>query len=246
MFWDLRANGLEAQALEPLKALEEMKGKKYGEEEIIPELINRLVAIPEYQSLFKQAFPEEPTITAPNLSKAIAAFERSLLTNNSRFDLYMRGDESAISISEREGFEEFKRAGCGNCHNGPMFSDFQKHVLGVPESKSLGKLDMGIDSSYAFRTPSLRNLRFTFPYMHNGSFSSLRRVLEFYEDIAAGKMRNPNLTKQDLDPLVREIRLRVKDMGPIISFLNTLNDDSFDKRIPASVPSGLAVGGNIQ
>lgn len=246
MFWDLRANSLEKQALEPLKALEEMRGTQFQEDEILKVVVTRLKNIPEYTKLFAEAFPQDTEISQENIGKAIAAYERTLLTNNSRFDQYMRGDKTAISISEREGFEEFKRAGCGNCHNGPMFSDFQKHVLGVPDNPKLPTPDLGTDNTNAFRTPSLRNLRFTFPYMHNGSLSSLKRVLEFYEDISFGKMKNPRLNKEDLDPLVKEIRLQVKDMGAIISFLNTLNDDSFDKTIPASVPSGLHVGGEIQ
>ncbi|MEM6804168.1 MAG: cytochrome-c peroxidase [Bacteroidota bacterium] len=245
MFWDVRAKSLEKQALEPIKSLEEMRGRAYSENEILDEVVQRLQGIPEYQTLFEAAFGGGKAINEQNIAKAIASYERTLLTNKSRFDRYMRGDEQAISISEKEGFEQFIESGCGSCHNGPMFSDFQEHILGVPENAKLGYSDSGIDSSYAFRTPSLRNLRFTFPYMHNGSLKSLQRVLEFYEDIAGGKQRNPQVSKAMIDPLAREIDLRVKEMGPIISFLNTLNDDGFDKSIPERVPSGLSVGGNI-
>lgn len=245
MFWDLRTNSLEDQALEPLKSLEEMRGRNYEEDEIIPMVLKRLRRIPAYRKLFHEAFAEKNPINPKNLGRAIAAYERTLLTNNSRFDQYMRGDSSAISISEKEGFQQFIRSGCGNCHHGPMFSDYQQHVLGVPANPKLPNPDMGIDSSYAFRTPSLRNLRFTAPYMHNGSLPTLLRVLEFYEDISFGVKRNPEIEKEQLDPLVPHIRLKVKDMRPIISFLNTLNDNSFDKSEPKSVPSGLPVGGNI-
>ena len=246
MFWDLRVQSLENQALEPIKALEEMRGREYSSEEIIPEILNRVRTLPVYRQLFKLVFGGKDAITKENLAKAIAAYERSLITNNSRFDRYMRGDETAISLSEKDGFEQFIQSGCGSCHNGPMFSDFQEHVLGVPDNPKLSELDMGIDSKFAFRTPSLRNLRFTAPYMHNGSFSSLKRVLEFYEDISGGKMRNPNLVKGQIDPLIKEVDLKVGEMASIISFLNTLNDDSFDKSEPESVPSGLMVGGNIR
>ena len=245
MFWDLRAKSLEDQALEPLKALEEMKGERITEERILPEILRRLKAIPEYRSLFAEAFGDEDPITTQNLAKAIAAFERTLVTNNSRFDRYLRGDDSAISLSEKAGFEQFKRSGCGACHNGPMFSDFREHVLGVHHNKKLPDADKGIDSTYAFRTPSLRNLRFTAPYMHNGTLPNLLRVLEFYEDIAAGQRINPDLERAQLDPLVKEIRLKVSEMRPIISFLNTLNDDDFDRTVPEAVPSGLPVGGEI-
>ncbi len=246
MFWDLRAQSLEKQALEPLKALEEMRGRNYSEKNILSVVLARLSEIPEYQQLFQAAFEESQPITAENLAKAIACYERTLLTNYSRFDQYMRGDSSAISLSEKDGFQQFIQSGCGSCHHGPMFSDYQEHTLGVPPSPKLPELDRGIDSSYAFRTPSLRNLRFTAPYMHNGSLPNLQRVLEFYEDIAGGKMRNPQLKREDLDPLIKEIDLPVKDMAPIISFLNTLNDNSFDQSEPERVPSGLPVGGNIR
>jgi cytochrome c peroxidase len=127
-----------------------------------------------------------------------------------------------------------------------MFSDYKLHVMGAPENNKLEIPDAGVADTFAFRTPSLRNLRFTAPYMHNGSFQNLRRVLEFYEDISNGKIRNKNVSPKRYDPFVRELELSVKEMSLIISFLNTLNDDSFDKEIPKSVPSGLPVAGNIQ
>ena len=222
-----------------------MRGRKYTEAEILEEVIDRLKAIPEYREMFERAFGEKESINSANLGKAIAAFERTLVTNNSRFDQYMRGDKDAISLSEKDGFEKFKELGCAHCHNGPMFSDFQMHVLGVPENEKLSVPDSSLDGSFAFRTPSLRNLRFTAPYMHNGSLPTLQRVLEFYEDISFGKNRNPHVPPEQFDPLVGELKLAVKDMAPIISFLNTLNDSSFAKDIPEAVPSGLEVGGNI-
>ncbi|GJM32475.1 MAG: cytochrome-c peroxidase [Saprospiraceae bacterium] len=245
MFWDVRVQSLESQALEPIKAFEEMRGHGYEEEEILNVVVARLNDIPKYRQLFADAFLEKEAVTINNLGKAIAAFERTLVTNNSRFDQYMRGDNSAISLSEKEGFELFKKVGCANCHNGPMFSDYKMHVLGIPENDKLPTPDNGFEERFAFRTASLRNLSFTPPYMHNGSIPTLKRVLEFYEDISGGKTRNESVSKEQLDPLVNEITIKVKDMGPIISFLNSLNDDSFDKKIPEAVPSGLQVGGNI-
>ncbi|MRI02260.1 cytochrome-c peroxidase [Kriegella sp. EG-1] len=245
MFWDERARSLEKQALEPIKALEEMRGNNFSEEEILNVIVRRLKAIPEYQELFNEAFDSTDAITISNLSKAIAAFERTLVANNSRFDQYMRGDKDAIHISEKDGFELFKSVGCINCHNGPMFSDYLPHVLGVPKNNKLPEIDKGINDTFAFRTPSLRNLRFTAPYMHNGSLTTLKRVLEFYEDISNGKERNTAVPAEKFDPFVRELKLSVKEMSLIISFLNTLNDEEFDKEIPETVPSGLAVGGNI-
>ena len=246
MFWDLRALSLEKQALEPIKAMEEMRGKNFSEHEILEEVIRRIKAIPDYGRLFSEAFPGDPDpITTENMAKAIAAFERTLLANNTRFDQYMRGNQAALSESEIEGFEAFKEAGCGNCHNGPMFSDFKTHVISVPPTDKLTQPDSGFQTTFAFRTPSLRNLRFTFPFMHNGELESLKEILEFYEDIAGGKSRSFHVTKDQLDPFVKELKVEVKKMGQIINFLLCLNDDDFDKKIPESVPSGLPVGGDI-
>lgn len=250
MFWDDRAKSLEKQALEPIKALEEMRGLGFNENAILDEVIQRLRHIPEYEKLFKEAFNDAEPVTVENLGKAIAAFERTLIANNSRFDQYLRGDNRSISISEKEGFELFQKVGCVNCHNGPMFSDYKMHVLGVPENSKLPTMDIGVADitlrdSFAFRTPTLRNLRFTAPYMHNGSFMSLRRVLEFYEDISRNIQRNPNVNPDQFDPFIRDLELSVKEMALIISFLNTLNDEEFDKSIPENVPSGLSVGGLI-
>ena len=246
MFWDLRVTSLEEQAIEPILAFEEMRGTHFSETEIMDEVVNRLQGIPEYVSLFKGVFHETDPVNEVNIGKAIAAFERTLITTETRFDKFMRGDRNAISLSEKEGFELFKKVGCGNCHTGPMFSDYLPHTIGVPANSKLAAFDRGIDDSYAFRTPTLRNLRFTAPYMHNGSFNTLREVLEFYEDIANGKNLHIEVDRPQLDSLVNELELSVREMGPIISFLNTLNDSDFDKEIPESVPSGLPVGGNIK
>lgn len=245
MFWDERVKSLEGQALEPIKAFEEMRGHDFGETEILEEVVRRLKEIPEYQVLFERAFNHENAISVENLGKAIAAYERTLVTNNSRFDQYMRGDGKAILLSEKDGFELFKSVGCVNCHNGPMFSDYKVHVLGVPKNNKLPTPDLGVNDSLGFRTPTLRNLRFTAPYMHNGSLKTLKQVLEFYEDISNGKERNKLVSKEQYDPFVHELELSVKEMSLIISFLNTLNDENFDKTVPDAVPSGLSVGGNI-
>lgn len=246
MFWDNRIQSLEKQALEPIKSFEEMRGGSYSGEEVLEEVVQRLSSIPQYQAMFIAAFGKEALPSPSYIGMAIAAFERTLVTNNSRFDQYMRGDKDAISLLEKDGFELFKKVGCANCHSGPMFSDYKAHVLGVPENNKLPIPDGGIEESFAFRTPTLRNLFFTAPYMHNGSMKTLKEVLEFYEDIASGKTRNPMIPKENFDSLVNEIEISVKDMSSIISFLNTLNDNSFDKDIPESVPSGLPVGGNIR
>lgn len=150
-------------------------------------IINRLKAIPEYKKLFADVFGEKEAVSSQNLAKALAAFERSLVANNSQFDQFMRGDAEALSISEKDGLEAFKKAGCPKCHNGPMLSDFKLHVLGVPDNEKLLEPDLGAQNSNAFRTPTLRNLRFTEPYMHSGKMETLEEVLQFYEDLGGNK-----------------------------------------------------------
>jgi cytochrome c peroxidase len=244
MFWDLRAVGLEAQALEPIKSLKEMRGDTYTEAEAVKEVVGRLRALPEYQQRFRQAFGGSQPVTADNLGKALAAFQRTLVANDSPFDRYQRGDPAAMTPAQVRGMERFDRAGCANCHSGPMFSDFKPHVLGVPDNGKLAASDAGVKGAYAFRTPSLRNLAHTAPYMHNGAFRTLDEVLAFYNN-GRRRPRNPNVGRDQLDPLL--IRLNVgRGRSEIVDFLQALNDPGFDKRIPPKVPSGLPPGGNIR
>ena len=104
--------------------------------------------------------------------------------------------------------------------------------------------DTGIASGYAFRTPSLRNLRYTAPYMHNGTLATLQDVLGFYNN-GRRRGRNPNVRRDQLDPLLNQLNVR-RGGSDIIEFLNALNDDGFDREIPARVPSGLTPGGLIR
>ena len=128
-----------------------------------------------------------------------------------------------------------------------MFSDYQLHVMGVPDNPALPASDEGAQqNAYAFRTASLRNLTFTAPYSHNGMFRTLVDVVGFYEDTRAGRARNPNVSSEELDPLVRELGEVEADDVELIEFLRALSDDSFDRTIPERVPSGLPVGGKIQ
>lgn len=246
MFWDLRASGLEEQALEPMKALEEMRGHDFAVHEIVPEVVKRLNAIPEYRKIFREIFPGETEITDKNMAKALAAFQRSLTANNSRFDQYMRGDKTAMSTREIEGMQLFISSGCARCHGGPMLSDFKPHVLGVAENEKLSYIDSGFQQNFSFRTPTLRNLRRTRPYMHNGKIQTLESVMTFYEDLQGKELPNKNLTRQHLDTLAKQVRVEFKHINTIVEFLNTLNDDDYDRKIPDRVPSGLPVGGLIK
>src|SRR5262245_42985429 len=266
MFWDMRKKSLESQALEPLKSLEEMRENTYPEDEAVARVVKKLQANAEYRSLFAGAFGSEQPVNAENLGRAIAAFERTLLANNSPFDRYMRGDRSAMTEKQVRGMQRFEEIGCIRCHNGPMFSDYKLHVMGVPDNPALPASDGGAQKppcpaspqeprtaasraacdSYAFRTASLRNLQFTFPYGHNGTFRTLSAVVGFYESTIAGNSRNPNVRYEDLDPRLRELKNVDEEDVDLIEFLYALSDGSFDRTIPERVPSGLLVGGRIR
>jgi len=176
----------------------------------------------------------------------MASFQRTLLANNSPFDRYMRGDKSAMTEEQVAGMQRFERSGCIKCHNGPMFSDYKLHVMGVPDNPNLPASDEGAENTYAFRTASLRNLIYTAPYMHSGMARSLTTAIGFYEDSRAGRPRNPKVSAEQLDPLVRELTDIDADDVDLIEFLRALSDESFDRTIPERVPSGLPVGGTIQ
>jgi cytochrome c peroxidase len=244
MFWDVRAKGMEAQALLPIQTFEEMRGHAYSEESAVDTVVSRLRAVPEYRLLFTRAFGGTAAISAENLGKALAAFQRTLLANHSPFDRYMRGDLGAMTSAQIQGMRQFDRTGCANCHSGPMFSDYQLHVLGVPDNRKLPESDQGANQTYAFRTASLRNLAYTPPYMHSGAFRDLDDVLDFYDDVRR-RPRNRNVSRNQLDPLLRRLRDVDDSEEEIIEFLSALNDDSFDKTIPSRVPSGLPPGGRI-
>ena len=158
----------------------------------------------------------------------------------------MRGDASALSTRELEGMDLFLSSGCARCHSGPMLSDFKTHTMGVAENEKLGYSDSGYQRTYAFRTPTLRNLRFTRPYMHSGKVATLEDVLTFYEDIHGDELPNKHVSKNDLDPLAKKVNVEFKNINLIVEFLNTLNDPKYDRVVPASVPSGLPVGGRIK
>lgn len=232
MFWDNRMKSLEEQSLGPIKDMLEMRGNVYSEELAIDSVSARLSNIPEYVDEFNNVFGSGTVINGDKISKALAAFERTIIANNSRFDQYARGDESALTTEEIRGMQAFINANCIACHSGPMFSDYELHDLGIPNNEKIGFIDEGIDGK--FRTPSLRNLSETGPYFHNGTRQTLRGAVQFYNRIE----RN--------DEDAKSLKFNGDIVDPIVKFLQALNDSNFDKIIPDSVPSGLPVGGNIQ
>jgi cytochrome c peroxidase len=257
MFWDVRVRSLEAQALEPIKARDEMRGEAYSDIRAVATVVSRLNGVAEYRRLFLRAFGGPKPVSEQNLGRALAAFERTLVTTNAPFDRYMRGDTTALSPEQARGMERFQSTGCVNCHDGPMFSDFTTHVLGVPDNPKLPQSDPGVNNRYAFRTASLRNLSATAPYMHDGVFRSLPEVINFYQRISRGGGRrggqggpggrglNPHVSREQIDPLALQLNMR-GGQADLIAFLGALDDPGFDKTIPERVPSGLPVGGRLQ
>lgn len=240
MFWDNRTQGLEAQAIEPLQSVQEMKGELFTVDTIRQEIETRLNNIPAYRSLFQDAFGIDD-IGIDDVAIALAGFQTSLVANNSPFDQWMRGVEGALSERQLSGMQEFVIAGCADCHSGPLFSDFQLHVLGVREGAQVTEPDNG-DGSFAFRTPTLRQLAFTAPYFHAGQFETLGNAIGFYDEVRSSE--NPNVPSSNLDREldgIPEIEGELRNL--IEEFLLTLNDDTFDSTIPTEVPSGLPPGG---
>ena len=245
MFWDNRVESLENQAADPIHSLAEMRGAQVADTEIESAIVARLQDIAAYRQAFQAAFGE-PGISFSRVQRALAAFQRSLAATNSPFDRFMRGERSAMSDTQIRGMQNFIDAGCADCHNGPMFSNYQLHVLSAPDHlENLNAPDTGANDRFEFRTPTLRNLGETAPYMHSGALATLGEVMAFYEDLEEGEVRHPSVPRASLDPLVNNI-VGVEDgQAAILAFLVALEDPLVDRTVPASVPSGLPPGGSI-
>ncbi|MDB6007533.1 MAG: hypothetical protein JWR15_4520 [Prosthecobacter sp.] len=228
MFWDNRVRSLEAQALVPIRQNAEMRSEVCNETEAVPAMVGRLKSMPEYVTLFQSE------VTAEKVTQAIAAYERTLIVTDTPFDRFMRGDKSAMTAEQQQGMAAFQKAGCALCHNGPMLSDFKLHAIGLTDSAT---------NRTEFRTPSLRNLKHTAPYMHHGGSTTIDEVLLFYDrlmDQAAETFEGGDTsTLPPLDPLLRQMNLLPEDHAPIKAFLESLNSDEYDKTVPERVPSGL-------
>jgi len=240
LFWDARASTLEGQMQGPLFSEKEMGATP-------EQLVARLNRSRLYRQLFQTAFPGKAsrTIELQEVYTAIAAFEASLLSLNSRYDQYAHGYHKALTQNELQGLNIFRSfvARCAECHTPPLFTNQQIAVLGTPEPEGL-PFDAGAQLTFddpsmrgGFRVPSLRNITLTAPYMHSGVFDNLHDVVEFYNNgrghaVPEGEklnihwhIWNPQLTDTELDRLV--------------DFLKTLTDESFKPRVPEQLPSGL-------
>lgn len=205
-FWDGRASSLEEQALGPIQNPIEMA-------ETLDGVVKKLSKVKAYQARFRAVFGSD--ITPDHLAKAIAAFERTLISTNSSFDRFIAGDKAALSESAQRGLELFQgKARCVLCHNGPNFTDNKFHNIGVPQTGPLAE-DLGRYAvtkrdadRHAFKTPSLRSVALSAPYMHTGGFKTLDDVVEFYNkggEAVPGKdafMSALNLTDQEKKDLV--------------------------------------------
>ncbi len=176
-FWDGRAGSLEEQALGPIANPIEMNLP-------IEEAVKKLSAIEGYQKRFKEVFGSG--VTADNIAKAIAAFERTIVSGSAPYDLFQAGDKSALSAEAQKGMKLFfGKANCSACHNGPHFSDGAFHNLGIgfaAKEPDLGRRKISnVEGDHgAFRTPTLREIARTGPYMHDGSLKTLEEVVDYY------------------------------------------------------------------
>jgi len=219
--WDGRKTSLEDQALGPIQADVEMNMP-------VEQLIGRLKEIKEYEPLFKKAFPEDKDpINEKNLAKAIATYERTVVSGEAPFDAWIKGDESAISESAKRGFVLFnKKANCAACHSGWRFSDSSFHDIGIND-KDIGRGEhVSVETmQHAFKTVGLRNIDRRGPYMHNGSMETLMDVVNHYDH---GFVKRASLSS-DIKPL----NLTEAEKKDLVAFLGTLTSDD----APVTLPS---------
>jgi cytochrome c peroxidase len=226
-FWDGRAADLEEQAHGPLINPVEMAMPSHNE------VVKHVKAVPGYAPLFTKAFASKD-ITMPRIAQAIACYERTVVSGNSPFDRYAAGDKDAMSPTAVRGMELFNgKANCKVCHAGFNFSDESYHNLGVGMDKpkpDLGRFVISKAESEkgAFKTPTLRNIAQTSPYMHDGSEATLTEVVEFYN---RGGVTNPYLSKE-----IKPLGLNAGEIADVVAFLEALTGEVSNLEPPASLP----------
>lgn len=222
-FWDGRASSLEAQAFKPVVDQREMRNSW-------PVVVGRLQADPQYPDLFEKAF-DTRIIDSVLVVKAIAQFERTLLSFNSRFDRYeYHGDSLILTPQEKRGKDLFfGEANCDNCHMAPLFHDHAMRNIGMggatDEDGGLANVT-GLSSDRGkFKTTTLRNIAVTAPYMHDGRFATLEEVVDFYADDV--RLNDPNLDEHMLPWVMGEIDLDDQERADLVAFMLTLTDQGF-------------------
>jgi cytochrome c peroxidase len=212
-FWDGREATLEAQALRPIENPVEMGNT-------VAAAVARLRVKEDYTAQFREVFPDG--VTADNLGRTLASFERVLLMGNSRVDRFRVGEVAALDARARHGLWLFESRGrCWRCHSGRNFSDEQYHNTGVSWGKE--PVDWGRyertkreEDRGRFKTPTLRGLAATAPYMHDGSLATLEEVVEFYN---RGGAKNPHL-----DRMLEPLGLSKDDVRDLVAFLEALSE----------------------
>ncbi len=232
LLWDGRVESLEAQVVDPLTLPNEMAA---APEEIEAELR----ALPAYVDLFDAAFGGgEEAVTFDNVTRALAAFERTLLSSDSRFDRFVAGEAGALTPQEQRGLALFfsPETHCAECHQPPTFAHETFRVVGVPSDDPgrAGVSPTGVRG--AFRVPTLRNVALTAPYMHNGSLATLEDVVQFYADGAGRANGFPSV-----DPLLKGFDLSGQDKADLAAFLRALTDERALPSVPEQALSGLPV-----
>jgi cytochrome c peroxidase len=204
---------LELQALAPIH-------EKHEFELNIQDVIDRLKSRENYSALSKAAYGRE--LDAFVITRALACFQRALISGDSKFDRHYFLNSNDYSDLERKGMELFfsERTQCSSCHSGPFFTDYQFYSLGLEDS------DIGLErKTYLasdrgkFKTPTLRNIELTSPYMHNGSMSSLEEVVSFYNSGGG--------TRSTKDPRIKPMILSREEEAELVAFLKTLTDWNF-------------------
>ena len=233
LFWDGRMDSLESQVNFPLTHPNEM-----GVSDIAA-LEAELRANPEYVALFDAAFGGgEQAVTADNMARALAAFQRTLLSQNSQFDRYAAGNFDALTPQQRRGLALFRSGAtrCFECHGAPTFASDTFRVVGVP-SDDPGRAGVTPDGQQgAFKVPTLRNIALTAPYMHNGSLATLEDVVNFYADGGGHAFGVDNV-----DVFVNGFDLNDQERSDLVAFLYALTDEWSLPALPEAVPSGLPV-----
>jgi cytochrome c peroxidase len=212
-FWDGRAATLEDQVLQPIANPNELGTT-------VQEAIARVDADPTYRADFQRAFQTGPD--AQTMARALASYVRSIVSGNSLYDRFIKGDATAMTAQQQRGLELFKgKANCVTCHSGPNFTDEQFHNTGVAYRtgalRDEGRYaythiasDLG-----AFKTPTLRDVAESAPYMHDGSISTLKDIVDFYD---LNGIANPYL-----DPKIHPLHLSDQEKTDLIAFLGALS-----------------------
>lgn len=234
-FWDMRQLDLEKQSMDVIQNKDEMHGD-------ITKAIAILNKDEKYQKLFKKAFPKSKKVEEWQVQNALASYIRSLNAFDSKFDNYMRGESDDFTAEEKLGFNLFAgKAKCATCHFIPLFNgtvppNYQKteqEVIGTPEEKNGKKIspDLGRYAQYqmpqlknAFKTPSLRNVAVTAPYMHNGVYSTLEEVIDFYNK---GGGAGLGLTVENQTLPTDELKLNENEIKALVAFMKTLTDKAY-------------------